>query len=907
MSREIEVFGAIFMLLSILIFSVFFGLYSSQLNFDIRDQAAGNTVFLNSGDDLQAAIDSAGSNDAIFLNPGSYTTTTSTGFTVTNKKIRILGSGSKYSVVNVGGVSDYVFNIKNSDVSFESVKISGAKKDGILIDNGTNSVLNLTSVDVSGNTGTGLNSASQTTIKTSTFDQNGDGIVVTGATNITNTVIKNSAKNAINIASNNASQTTLQNVLLTNNKGTAIAISGSSKSTITNITAANNGAGIIEASEQPSTIIKNSIVQGSTGEGITLKNANSTVTYSNSFQNTTSNYSPASLSSAQGNLSATSAFVGSSDFKLTSSSTAKNNGDPQQTDSDGTRIDMGAFGGNPNLVGANSVPVITSTPTEYVKPGEAYNYEIIATDADGNNLSYIALNNNLPRWLTLNGNKLSGTPSTSDIGYYGILMIVSDRNGGNVVQPVSINVLPEARQVPNSAGTPTPTATPTVQITDVPTPTPTTTPSVTPKITLVSPTADSVFSKDNNEIKWTLNSGANVDSYEIKYSTDNQNFTTITTLPGTVTSYKWAGVSDLTSGKYVIRIEAKDTSTPPVTVGVTSNQFEVNNQTTADSISITKNTPEDNDVTDQKRPLIQVEFKSENSDNVQLDLEKTFMKVNGENVEYKTTNSTIYFEPQTDFTESRISVEVELVTVNGGKASKQWGFNIASTTNPQDTSPTVTNEQTILGLPRSIGLAILGFLVIVLLLLILYFVVRFINTLRDQRQGNLEAEFTEYYDSSALPASNTTVTDASLQDPNLSTNSSQGDMSQYYSNDQAQVDPNQVPQDLGQQVDQNNAQTTDIQDYENQQQYQEAPVDQTMVQSDSSMQQTQDYQDPNQAQVDNQLPQQQAGDQQVNPDQAQLQNNNKQYIDDLKQKYGIDPNQTAQNNGDQSTNPPSAS
>src|SRR5688572_30313735 len=111
MSREIEVFGAIFMLLSILVFSVFFGIYSSQLNFDLNNQAAGNTIFLQSGDDLQAAIDRAADNDAIFLGAGNYTTTTSTGFKVTNKKIRILGAGAKYSTINVGGTADYGFNI----------------------------------------------------------------------------------------------------------------------------------------------------------------------------------------------------------------------------------------------------------------------------------------------------------------------------------------------------------------------------------------------------------------------------------------------------------------------------------------------------------------------------------------------------------------------------------------------------------------------------------------------------------------------------------------------------------------------------------------------------------------------------------------------------------------------------
>lgn len=944
MSREIEIFGAIFMLLSILVFSVFFGIYSSQLNFDVRNEAAGNTIFLSSGDDLQAAIDRAANNDAIFLNSGSYTTSTTTGFKIANKKIRILGAGAKFSTINVNNSSDYGFNITNSDVHFESVKITGAKKDGILVDSGAQSKLSLFAVNVENNVASGVNSAAPTEIKKSTFDLNGDGIIVTNTTNIENTVIRNSKKNGINIASTSGSETKLQNVLLNNNTGSAIAISASSRATINNITAATNGSGIVEAANTSTTIIKNSIIQGSGGIGVDLKNSASKITYSNSNQNTGGNYAPATLGAAEGNLTVGASFTTSSDFKLVAGSALKDKGEPTAADADGSRIDMGAFGGKPDLLGANSIPSVTSTPEEFIKPGQTYSYEIKATDADNDALSYIVLNNNIPRWLKLEANKISGTPSTSDIGYYGVLVVVSDRKGGNVVHPISINVLPEGRDVPTAQPTVDPTAVPT----NNPTPTPTQTPTaVTPKITILSPVANTIFSKDNKEIKWALNQGAKVDSYEIKYSTDNQNFTTITTLPGSVTSYSWSDVEKLTSGKYVVRIEAKDTSTPPVTIGITSEQFEVKNESSVnpDKISITKNNPEDNDVTDQKRPLIQVEFTVDGKpEGVQLDLDKTFIKVNGTNVEYKTTNSTIYYEPKSDFTESRVSVEVEIVTLNGGKASKQWGFNIAGTSNPQNTAPTVTSQQTIFGLDRNIGLGIIAILIIILLLLILYFVVRFINTLRDQRQGNLEAEFTEYYDSSVYPQpqQNQQAT-ATLPDP--STNTGQTDMNQYYATDQTQVDPNQQTQ-----VDQSSQTPVALEDYSQQQvdpnqpqqaqsQYQQdqvanqqqdqaqyvdqaaqvdpnqpATYDQNQQQVAYDPNQAQQVQDPNTYQVS-----QQDQGQVVDPNQSLQQNSgqvdnsgqpnevadgNKQYIEDLKKKYGLDGQQTAQSGS--GTNQPQA-
>jgi Right handed beta helix region len=909
MTREVEVFGAVFVLLSILVFTIYFGLSSSFLNFDIRNEAAGKITFLENGGDLQAAIDSAASNDALFLRAGTYTTNSTTGYKITNKKLRILGSGANYTSINVGANSDYAFNITNSEVSFESVKISGAKKDGVLIDSGSNSKLTIARSTISSNAGSGINSAANLEIKSSIIDQNGDGIISTGATNIENTVIKGSAKNGINFASTTSAASTLKNVLINNNTGTGVSISGTSKVNIKNITVASNGNGIVESVDTPITTILNTIVQGSTAEGISLKNSNSTVKFSNSFQNT-SNYTPATLGSAEGNLTVNSGFVAANEFQISSTSSVKDKGVTGETDADGSRIDMGAFGGAAALVGANSVPKITSTPNEYIKPGQAYNYEIIANDPDGDALSFIVLNNNIPRWLRQNNNKFTGTPNTSDIGYYGVMVLVSDRKGGNVVHPISINVLPEGREVPTP--TQAPTATPTNTV-----PTPTPSQNVTPKITITSPKANTVFSKETNEIAWTLNQGAKVDTYEIKYSTDGQNFTTITTLPGTVTSYKWSGVESITSGKYFVRIEAKDTSTPPVTVGVTSEQFEVKNAPTqtVDTISITKNSPDDNDVVSSKRQTIVVEYKPEG---VELDREKTFLKVNGQNVTYELTRNTIFYQPTSDFTDSRIAVEVELVTINGGKDSKQWGFNIAGTTTPQDTTPDVTNEQTILGLPRNIGLGILAVLVIILLLLILYFIVRFIRTIRDQRQGNLEAEFTEYYDSTVYPNpqdNKNLQPETDVNQPQVA-QTAQNDMSQYYSDNadnqnqpsiqefNSQNDPSQQDQS-NQVVDQN-----------------QMPIDQNTqnVIDQSQVDQNQmAYQDPNQAQMDQgqQIPQDQGFtdqnqgqySQQIDPNQPQVQNdnpNNQGYIEDLKKKYGVTDesiNQYNQQNAQDPNNP----
>jgi hypothetical protein len=142
-----------------------------------------------------------------------------------------------------------------------------------------------------------------------------------------------------------------------------------------------------------------------------------------------------------------------------------------------------------------------------------------------------------------------------------------------------------------------------------------------------------------------------------------------------------------------------------------------------------------------RKQIIFVEFKPD----ADIDTSKTFIKVNNQNVEYKSTRSTVYYEPKTDLTGARTQVEVKIVTKEGAEASRRWTFSLPVTPQSQDTTPQITETKKILGLPRVVGLIVLGIIILGLLLLILYFIFKLIKTIRQERQGNLEAEFTEYY------------------------------------------------------------------------------------------------------------------------------------------------------------------
>ncbi|WP_017731059.1 endonuclease [Nafulsella turpanensis] len=78
---------------------------------------------------------------------------------------------------------------------------------------------------------------------------------------------------------------------------------------------------------------------------------------------------------------------------------------------------------------ANSAPVFASNPTPTATEGQLYTYNISATDADGDALSFSATS--IPAWASLSDNGdgsavLSGTPGSADVGSFNVALAVSD-------------------------------------------------------------------------------------------------------------------------------------------------------------------------------------------------------------------------------------------------------------------------------------------------------------------------------------------------------------------------------------------------------------------------------------------------------------------------------------------------
>jgi hypothetical protein len=96
---------------------------------------------------------------------------------------------------------------------------------------------------------------------------------------------------------------------------------------------------------------------------------------------------------------------------------------------------------NPPPGGANGAPTIQGTPTSTVLVGQAYSFQPSINDPNGDTLTITA--QNVPGWATFNAQngRISGTPTSADIGSYSNITIrVSDGTNTATLGPFSITV-----------------------------------------------------------------------------------------------------------------------------------------------------------------------------------------------------------------------------------------------------------------------------------------------------------------------------------------------------------------------------------------------------------------------------------------------------------------------------------
>ena len=104
---------------------------------------------------------------------------------------------------------------------------------------------------------------------------------------------------------------------------------------------------------------------------------------------------------------------------------------------------------------ANRAPTITGTPATNVTVGQAYSFTPTASDPDGDTLTYSIQNR--PIWATFSSSngRLSGTPTSTNVGTYGSIVIsVSDGTVSTALPTFTITVAAALNRAPVLSGVP---------------------------------------------------------------------------------------------------------------------------------------------------------------------------------------------------------------------------------------------------------------------------------------------------------------------------------------------------------------------------------------------------------------------------------------------------------------------
>ncbi|MEM5872081.1 MAG: right-handed parallel beta-helix repeat-containing protein, partial [Candidatus Aenigmatarchaeota archaeon] len=353
------------------------------------------------GDGIQKAVDEAlqgnSSNKTRFIiKSGVYTRQNYTEYiTAHNKKIKcfvntkekfLIFEGEKGAVLDGANSSNMSgFCAKGGEIEIKGLIIKGFKKDnkscfsqnstacsrgyGIQLEGNVKAIITNNQISKNEDVGIILFDNSQANISNNQITENRDrGINVNQDAKVIITSNQISKNEGFGIILFDNSQANISNNQITENRNSGIDLTDNSKATIINNTISYNKVAGIDIyqcdSNNPSVIVKNNIIthtkkntDNTFGFGIgggclhsSNRLANDHFSYNLIFANEGENTSCGNeelCENFEGRINADPQFVNhqNGDFRLKSTSPAINSGDPSITDADGSRSDMGAWGG----------------------------------------------------------------------------------------------------------------------------------------------------------------------------------------------------------------------------------------------------------------------------------------------------------------------------------------------------------------------------------------------------------------------------------------------------------------------------------------------------------------------------------------------------------------------------------
>ncbi|MBD3280013.1 hypothetical protein GF389_00630 [Candidatus Dojkabacteria bacterium] len=292
----------------------------------------------------------------------------------------------------------------------------------------------------------------------------------------------------------------------------------------------------------------------------------------------------------------------------------------------------------------NNTPVITSTPpnSNYII-GQNYSYDVNASDADGDKLTYSL--GNAPDFLLINSStgQITSKAALDKVGRFGVLVYVRDGQGGTDSQQFEINVVEKPQEE-------------------------------LPEVTITSPIADEIVVEDSVAVEWEISGIEQIVKTELFYSTDGQSWKLIETLEGDARTYDW-DVSEIEDGEYYLRVVVTDTD---------GNTYEY----VLENFSI--NDPDDDDIKDAASIIDVVPEEDSEISSVDL-IEATF--VPSQNAEIVEDSLKVFLNDNdilescalqvdklicnvSEIGEGKHKVELSFEDTNGERAEKSWFFDI---------------------------------------------------------------------------------------------------------------------------------------------------------------------------------------------------------------------------------------
>ncbi len=241
------------------------------------------------------------------------------GVTVNVKNVTFKDNANENSSVHIYG------NNEGCTVNFTSVKVIGSKGAGIYYDGDAGGTVDKSTFTGNEWPGVSVHRSANVTVKNSTFkDHKHQGIDVNNdsITKIQNNIISENATDGISTHSNSSS-IIINNTIVKNTDHGIDILDNSSGTIINNISAFNKDGGIRATKKENFEKLEYNLAYGNEGGDW------------NEFDN----WPP------ETNISKDPKFVSSTDFHLKKDSPAIDAGDPSIKDPDGTRSDMGAYGG----------------------------------------------------------------------------------------------------------------------------------------------------------------------------------------------------------------------------------------------------------------------------------------------------------------------------------------------------------------------------------------------------------------------------------------------------------------------------------------------------------------------------------------------------------------------------------